>query len=401
MSKFYMKWKIKENLYPLYLAFILMFGFPFNMYYEYGIAALWAYSIRSHNPYESHKSSSRTFMMVCGLIWTLSCMYSINMEFALKYMFLYFSTYFICLYTSTFSFRRMLKFLLILGGAHVFFIMVDFFNHDFVMSIASKILSREQIEINNNLRLYSGACAGLTGQTGQAALFVTVFMYVVASFSSKNKIFIFLLVPAIIALLLTQKRSFLGFGILFSLGYILYNLKNINAWSKVIIIFSGCISFLLMQHYIELYFDISGITEKIEGGSLSNRDVLWNRMLDIFSDNKLLGVGLYSTDKILGMTGHNIYIQLLCENGVLGASVFFVMFIRSLYVTIKNRVDLDIVAFSKMIVLFVLFYGFFGNPIYEIQTLFLLFISMTILDRVKSDKANFINCNREIVCQKE
>ena len=104
-------------------------------------------------------------------------------------------------------------------------------------------------------------------------------------------------------------------------------------------------------------------------------------MISLFHSYPLFGIGLYSTDTILGMTGHNIYIQLFCENGIIGALVWLALLFRSLKLAIKNRHNNDLVAFSRMTILFILAYGFLGNPIYEIQTLFLLFICTTVLER--------------------
>lgn len=378
------KWNVREESLALFLAFIIMFGYPFNMYMEYCVAALMAFSVRHCNPDIAIKLKSSKLFFVCGLIWAFSCLYGNNTEFALKYMFMYFAAYFVSINASTEIFRRMLKYLLILGGVHVSFIMLDFLNHDLVINVGSRFLSSEQLAINDHLHTWSGACAGLTGQTGQAALFVVIFMYAVVAFAAKDKLYVLLLAPAIIAVLLTQKRSFLGFGLLFSIGYLLYESKNIRNSSKVMLIVLGCATFFAMQYYIANYFDVSGIADKIEEGSMSNRNVLWAKMLDLFNSNPLLGIGLYSTDKIFGMTGHNIYIQLLCENGLLGASVFFIMLARSLFLAIKCRAKSDIVAFSRMTILFITAYGLFGNPIYEIQTLMLLMISATVLERERN-----------------
>ena len=375
------KWNVGEESLALFLAFIIMFGYPFNMYMEYCVAALMAFTVRYHNPDITLKLKSSKLFLICGLIWTLSCLYGNNTEFALKYMFMYFASYIVSINASTEIYRRMMKYLLIFGGVHVFFILLDFFNHDVVISIGSRILYSEQIDINNHLHDWSGACAGLTGQTGQAALFVVIFMYVVVAFAAKDKLYVLLLAPAIIAVLLTQKRSFLGFGLLFSIGYLLYESKNIGKSSKAMLVVLVCVAFFAIQYYVANYFDVSGIANKIEEGSMSNRNVLWARMLDMFNSNPLLGIGLYSTDKIFGMTGHNIYIQLLCENGLLGAPVFFIMLARILFLVIKCWTNSDIVAFSRNTILFITAYGLFGNPIYEIQTLMLLMISATVLER--------------------
>ena len=381
MNNLFANWNSKEELYALYLSLIIMFGYPFNMYIEFAIAAIWAYSMKGQTPTSMLNCKSHKYFLAGLLVWTFSCIYSVNSIFALKYMFMAFAAYIVCINTSNQIFQRMLKYFLVLGGIHIAFILIDFLDHMFVMSIAGRFLGSEQIEVNEHLRAFSGACSGLTGQTGQAALFVVIFMYTVAAIAAEKKVYILLLAPAIIAMLLTQKRSFLGFGLLFSVGYILYTMKNISNMSKIMVIVIAAITCWALQHYIELYFDVTAIADKIEGGSMSNRDVLWNKMMILFNSSPLFGIGLYSTDTILGMTGHNIYIQLFCENGIFGALVWLALLFRSLKLVIMNNLSNDIVAFSRITILFILAYGFLGNPIYEIQTLFLLFICTTVLER--------------------
>lgn len=383
---------IKEEAFAFFLAFILMFGYPFNMYIEFFLAAVCAIILHSQKDSESLRFKNQSLLLICGFVWSLSCLYSCNSLFALKYMFLYFCVYVIVIRVNTEVFSSMLKYLLLFGGIHIAFILFDFFDHGSVLSIASKFLNSDQIDMNNQLRTYSGACSGLTGQTGQAALFVVVFMYAAVARSNEKKVFLLLLIPAIIALLLTQKRSFLGFGVLFSMGGVICEFKNAGIWAKAIMIILVCIAIFAIQYYIEYYFDISAITEKIEEGSMSNRDILWKRMYFLFSNNPIFGIGLYSTDTILGMTGHNIYIQLLCENGIFGSVFFFTLFVKAMLLTLKRNVNDDIVSFSRLTILFILAYGLFGNPIYEIQTLALFYIAITVLDRT---------ANRNILIRKK
>ncbi len=385
MTASHNKGNVKEEVMALLLSSILMFGYPFNMYVEYLIAAIMACVICMHVPKRALNCKLHNYILFCGIVWVISCLYSSNRVFALKYMFMYFAAYAIVVNLSTDTFRRMLKYLLILGGVHVAFVILDFFDHGLVINLSSKFLNGDQIDINNQLRMYSGACAGVTGQTGQAALFIVIFMFAAVALAIKEKIYMLLLVPAVIALLLTQKRSFLGFGVLLSLGYLLYEAKTASKLAKMMMVVLFVAALFLVQYYIKSYFDVSAVLDKFEGGSMSNRDVLWKKMFALFKSSPLIGIGLYSTDVIMGMTGHNVYIQLLCENGILGAPFFFVLFYKCLKISRKSKENTDIVAFSRLIMWFTLAYGLFGNPIYEIQTLTLFFISTAVLDRTVAE----------------
>lgn len=375
---------VKRELFPFYMAFIIMFGFAFNMYALYTGAVVLSFAFRPTCLQACLKINNvQIFIFICGIVWLSSCLYSLNPIFALKYMFLYYSAYCITVFNSPAVYRRMLKYLVLLGGIHVAFILIQFFDNEYVIEVGERFLSSEQLQINNQLYTYSHACAGLTGQTGQAALFILLFLFALTPYAMKNWKVLFLFPPAIIALMLTQKRSFLFIGIFLVLGFLLHGSKRLNLHKKIFLITLLGVLSIIVAYYVETKFDISFLIDKIESGSTSNRDVLWMKMFKIFENNPIIGCGLCSTDVILGMTGHNIYIQLLCENGIIGSIFFYALLSYSLRLVLKTRDNAEEAIFSKISILFILTYGFLGNPIYEIQTLFILFVGMTILKKKK------------------
>lgn len=375
---------VKRELFPFYMAFIIMFGFAFNMYALFFGAVVLSFVFRSTCPQTCFKiNNAHIFIFVCGIVWLSSCYYSLNPIFAFKYMFMYFSAFCITVFSSSAVYRRMLKYLVLLGGIHVAFILIQFFDNEYVIGVGERFLSSEQLQINNQLYTYSHACAGLTGQTGQAALFVLLFLFALTPYAMKNWKGFFLFPPAIIALMLTQKRSFLFIGVFLVFGFLLHGSKRLNLHKKIFLITLLGVLGILVAYYVETYFDISFLIDKIESGSTSNRDVLWMKMIRITEENPVIGCGLYSTDVILGMTGHNIYIQLLCENGIIGSIFFYALLSYSLMLVLRIRDNAEETIFSKISIFFILLYGLLGNPIYEIQTLFILFVGMTVLKAKK------------------
>lgn len=376
---------VKRELLPFYMAFIVMFGFAFNMYALFVGAVVLSFVFRPTFPQNFLKiNNAKIFIFICGIVWLFSCFYSLNPIFSLKYMFLYYSAFCITVFSSSAVYKRMLKYLVLLGGIHVAFILIQFFDNEFVIGVGERLLDSEQLQMNNHLYTYSHACAGLTGQTGQAALFTLLFIFALTPYAMKNWKVLFLFPPAIIALMLTQKRSFLFIGIFLVFVFLLHGSKRLNLHKKMFLITLLGVLGIVVAYYVETYFDISFLIEKIESGSTSNRDVLWMNMFRIIEENPIIGCGLYSTDVILGMTGHNIYIQLLCENGIIGSIFFYALLSYSLMLALRTRNNAEETVFSKISILFILLYGLLGNPIYEIQTLFILFVGMTVLKEKKN-----------------
>ena len=85
---------------------------------------------------------------------------------------------------------------------------------------------------------------------------------------------------------------------------------------------------------------------------------------------------------------HNIYIQLLCECGIIGFIAFVLFFLWNIVSAIKKlrRVALTpdcdskiriILTFSVMYQVFFLMYGLTGNPLYDAPTLVVYILCCT------------------------
>src|SRR5690606_11177880 len=81
--------------------------------------------------------------------------------------------------------------------------------------------------------------------------------------------------------------------------------------------------------------DLKGFSEEIEGtftddvtkSSTSSRENLIVVALNHFYDNPFIGIGTNNFGKIEGKATHNTYVQFLAENGIIGFSVFILVFI--------------------------------------------------------------------------
>ena len=128
--------------------------------------------------------------------------------------------------------------------------------------------------------------------------------------------------------------------------------------------------------------------DRSQGESLTtNRSDLVYRMLSFFNNKPLTGNGLSSTLLLIPdfTNGHNIYVQILCETGLIGFIILIPFFIKSLFLTVK-QLKLSTTNNSKYIYssclciqMLFLMWGFTGNPLYDVYPLFVYMISVAIV----------------------
>ena len=374
---------IMAELAALYLAFFFSFGYFFNMYY---LAVLFLLiSIISAGAQAKIFINFRLLVSISllGMIWLISSLYSYEMPLALKYTFFCFLVFISLILLRREVYESSLRYFMILCAVHISIIIIQYFSYSTVDALAIKILTTAQYSQAQAIYSYCGALAGITGQTGQAALYCVTFIFCANSYAKQKRIYYALLIPAFIALFLTQKRSFLFLSMALTIVSILSGIKQSTRKYGVIAGVMWMIVVLAVASggylIIDKFFDISGFLSKAEKGSLSGRDILWKDMFALFVERPLFGVGFYSTDNLLGMTGHNIYLQLLCENGLFGAVPFYVaiIYFSGFVLCLKTKEITS--TFSKLNFLFMILYGFLGNPIYEFTHIIIILMSVVYL----------------------
>ena len=99
---------------------------------------------------------------------------------------------------------------------------------------------------------------------------------------------------------------------------------------------------------------------------------------------------------------HNIYLQLLCEVGIVGFTLYVAFFLYNLFNAItlfkayrKNEKVFpqsakNIMPFCLFVQVFFILYGMTGNPLYDVATLFPYYFSIMYIDYYKG---NMISMN--------
>ncbi len=275
---------------------------------------------------------------------------------------------------------------------------------DLIMQFARTFFSGETLEVYISL-FKNGAYAGFTGQTSINGYFISIAIAIAVAGIlndkkyTQNTIF---LVLFIIALFMTQKRSYLVANIIaFLVVFFKYAIKSKNGY-KTFFMFTF---FIAVVYLVFMYSpQTQGIIQKMNSlekidDVTNGRSDLWNITLKIWRNKPIFGVGINSIVDRYHMSTHNVYIQLLAEVGIVG----FVAYIYLLYVNIKtafqfkdenqNIEQRNICDISLYMQTVFIIYSFFGNAIYGINFNLLYFIFTAVTDSFiyENDLRNYNN----------
>ena len=146
------------------------------------------------------------------------------------------------------------------------------------------------------------------------------------------------------------------------------------------------IGFLAISIFPELGVGILRLLNDSDSGDITNgRTGLWAYAFLLFRNNPVFGIGWVNYKNTMQLfTGydrainvHNIYIQLLCETGLIGFAIFIVFFVFAFATTVrtyrfirKNNGIADaemqtLMAIAVAVQSFFILYGLTGNPLYD------------------------------------
>ena len=297
------------------------------------------------------------------------------------------------------------------GLVHVIATVWFYFDTDFYMAHiyphfnpSQKAHLYEQVQTNHH-------AVGLSNHYSQNGIYMAISLC--ASFAlffmkpRKNILWKGLLLAVVLfALILTGKRGVLIFAVFALLvSYIIC--KKGAFTNKVVTILFILSSMSLVMYALSFYIEgIAASLERItaifaaesEGADVSNgRFKLYALAWNFFKSSPLLGIGwrefskevvnYYHQDSVL-RDAHNVFLQLLCETGVIGFSVFLSLFLAAITQTVqlvvkvqKNTLSLPgqtkaVLIFSLCYQVFFLTYCITGNPLYDLETVYVYLLSI-------------------------
>lgn len=212
-----------------------------------------------------------------------------------------------------------------------------------------------------------------------------------------------------IGILLTGKRSALLFPLLsIATVYLSFFLpKNLYKKSKRILFFviSILIIFIIANLNSSLTVSLNRLSN-IFGTNNMNQitntryEMLWLPAILMFLENPLLGIGWgnfkYSFTDYYTMTTnrvnnvHNVYIQLLCETGVIGTTLILSILLSNLFNVISYLLKIkhkkiiatdkqtSLLGISLTIQIYFFLYAITGNPLYDIPIFFPYLLACTM-----------------------
>jgi len=163
------------------------------------------------------------------------------------------------------------------------------------------------------------------------------------------------------------------------------------------------VGYLIFLYVPALAVFIQRFGDAAESGDVTlGRTAFWTLAIEEFKKHPIFGIGWGEFQKInpRGWHAHNIYVQILCETGIVGFSLYLIWFLYFLVTTtsifLKERKRIIVVSeknekwiiTSFCIQAFFLLYGITGNPIYDKEMFIPYFVACAATLTVKQKSVN-------------
>ncbi len=251
----------------------------------------------------------------------------------------------------------------------------------------------------------SGYRAGLTTHYSTNGMY-TALGFLACGFlamkSKREKGWIVAAIFCFFALVLTTKRAHLAFGLLaFCCAYLAFNSrKKLGSFGRFLLVaatalFALYVASLFNETILKVFDRISNLADD---DSFGGRSEFYQLCLSMFGKNPIFGLGWgsytphfnqtslglrYIANGFTSMDAHNVYLQVLAEEGLVGFILFAVVLISALVFTTRTLFSLNkayahakndamhtaraLLAGSIAIQLFFVMYCITGNPLYDAQ----------------------------------
>jgi O-antigen ligase len=290
---------------------------------------------------------------------------------------------------------KCLKYLLLFSMVHVLFTFFSYIFPDIFINIVLPLLPGE-ISRESSLFMRNNFYAGITDQTGRNAFYITVgiSIMVTALIAKTKKVSIgsiFTLTLMVIALLLTGKRGHMVANIISILAIIVVyakvqrkNIVKKLLFSIIAISFLVIVIIMIVPEAATPF-----IRFMVDGGRdiTSGRINLYVFAIELFKQKPVWGWGFGSFFVFQDKGTHNVYLQLLCETGVVGTVLFVSILLLNILVTLKsirryyssNKIKQEeFLLFSLYMQVFYITYAMTGNPLTDGFILIIYLIAMSI-----------------------
>lgn len=284
----------------------------------------------------------------------------------------------------------------ILSGLYIISIYIQYLNKDLF-----ERLFLDRFDSASLFYYQSPYMIGMGGSPGVATTNCTIALAILISFKKDCKFKTYMvkmpyMLIILIAYFLIGKKSGLlsaafGMMVIYLIG------KKRKLWKRIITLLTGIlilcgIIYCIVTLYGNLHISLrikEGLRQVLEGRDFSSgRIALYKAAWDEFLQHPLLGIGWKTFSVKHGNLVHNIYLQLLCETGLIGFMLFIVpianLYIKTCKMIIHCRKELisfklmNYLIFSLYIQSEFLFISLFENNLYMTMPLYLYFFACSI-----------------------
>ena len=248
---------------------------------------------------------------------------------------------------------------------------------------------------------YRGYITGINGYSYMSGIFALILFgyHLINVLISNNKnervkiIDMVMLSLGAVSAIMTQKRSMLVCLIVSALFMLVLFLKNkpelLGKVFLVLVFATVLIAVILTKTSYGMNI-ISRFTE-VEDVS-SGRFDIYNELLSNIDESIIFGKGTGSFNELYNSGAHNVYLQLLYENGLIGLILWVILFINTFVTACKGALRTKNFAFNYLNVFIqcvFIVYAFFGNPLYNNALILLYFTTVgytySVLDDSKEE----------------
>lgn len=289
------------------------------------------------------------------------------------------------------NFRISYKVIKLFGFEHIFGTYSAVIFKSFYESKVLPFLDSLHLDVLSSSQYYSGVNTGFTthySTNGMYLSIITILLFTefLNKKSAKNTI---LMILSLMALFIIGKRGHAIFTIIACLlEYLFLNREKISKKILSITIFL-ILTTITIQVVSSSVPQVLTVLNRINVTSnqnlLSGREKFYDLAIKLWDNHKILGNGwgafssyyqmnLVNTFRFSYLDAHNVYLQLLCETGIIGLILFLILFayfVATAYKECKNTKKVSnerkILYFSFAYQIFFLLYCLTGNPLYDAQ----------------------------------
>ncbi len=276
--------------------------------------------------------------------------------------------------------------------------------------LPSLINSLQKIVFNDyvyaSVRGYSdlGYLTGLSMQNGIAVWFCAILLsYSMGQILTHKRMGyrqFFVICLGILSILLTKKRAILLAAAVASYFlYLAFNRNKVTATFRLLLISLAFVALGVVAYHTIPQFQFMWDKTFHSDRMLSGRETMWEDMIAMYSSAPLIGVGGGTCTYLYGYGGHNCYLQLLGEYGIIGLILFLLAFglpyLRALFRTKKflkaNRYTKEAECLLTSLFMQTVFfiYCFSGNPVFDYVFFLMEIINIAVAQNVLSGKLSF------------